>query len=483
MHLITTALVAALDTDAGGLHHGGDAVGRAYGQLKVLLLRRFGADADLAGLLGDLERDPGALSRQAMLDDMIEQGRPAAIGMTAASDADAEAQAEVWQALLDGADALLEQIRQAGEERGELGRTQRDHPKAEAGGAAITAAAAVPVPANYAVVQAWFATDRSMLGEGSDSDEADGVAPAQRFGGARGQLHYGLCEVSIPRDHRMGELEAPSLLRLEFRPDPAKHVVLLDVQVQDTDTFFAALRARIGQSAKREALLFVHGYDTTFEDAARRTGQMAYDLGFAGAPVFYSWPSPGLVSAYVEDGGNMEWSQAHLKAFLADFLQRCDANSVYLIAHSMGSRGLSRAVAELMAEQPTLVPRLREIILSAPDIDAAVFRDDIAPALARGGRPVTLYASSRDLAMAASEKLNGYPRAGDSGAGLVVVEGVETIDATGVDTGFLKHSYFGENRSALSDMFYLISTGARAAQRFGLVEVDTAAGMHWAFKR
>jgi esterase/lipase superfamily enzyme len=327
---------------------------------------------------------------------------------------------------------------------------------------------------NYAVALVHFATDRQFSGV------AD---PARQFGGGRGELRYGSCEVSIPRDHRLGELEAPSLLRLEFRQNPAKHVVLLDTTLQPAAAFLASLSARVRASPQRNAFIFVHGYKVTFEDAARRTGQMAYDLGFEGAAVFYSWPSQGLLSGYLVDASNIEWSQSHIKAFLLDFLAGSAAENVYLIAHSMGSRALARAVAGIIAERPDLAAKLREIILTAPDIDAAVFRSDIAPALASGGRPVTLYASSDDLALEASEKINGYPRAGDSGDGLVVVKGVETIDATGVDTGFVKHAYFADNRSALSDMYYLIKTGARAAQRFGLVEIDTTAGRHWAFKK
>jgi len=54
-----------------------------------------------------------------------------------------------------------------------------------------------------------------------------------------------------------------------------------------------------GHGARKPGvLLFVHGYNVSFEDAARRTGQLAYDLGFEGPTVFFSWPSRGSVTAY-----------------------------------------------------------------------------------------------------------------------------------------------------------------------------------------
>ena len=330
-----------------------------------------------------------------------------------------------------------------------------------------------PPKPNYAVVRTFFATDRNLTGRSK---------PDEMFGGGRSTLTYGTCEVSIPRDHRIGGLESPSIWRLEFREDPEKHVVLLNATISSKDEFFVDMAARIHKSARNSAFLFVHGYNVTFEDAARRTAQISYDLTFKGAPIFYSWPSQGKTLAYTVDEQNIEWAEANLRGFLDDFFARSDAQNVYLIAHSMGNRALTRAVASLLTDKPDVRNRLKEVILAAPDIDADVFKRDIAPALTSTGQPVTLYASSEDLALAASKKIHGYPRAGDSGKGLVVVAGIETIDATGMDTGFLRHAYFAETRSVLSDMFYLIRDGRRADQRFGLRHIDTPAGRYWEFK-
>lgn len=325
----------------------------------------------------------------------------------------------------------------------------------------------------YATVKVFYATDRNLTANKN---------PSEMFGANRSQLKYGTCEVSIPRDHRMGELESPSIWRLEFREDASKHVVLLSVANTSKDKFFGDIRARVSKSKKNNAFIFVHGYNVSFEDAARRTAQITYDLGFDGAPTFYSWPSQGSTPAYTVDEQNIEWAQANLKKFLEDFFTRSEAQNIYLIAHSMGNRALTRALVSLLNDKPALRTRLKEVILTAPDIDADVFKRDIAPALTATGRPVTLYASSTDLALAASKKVHGYPRAGDSGQGLVVVSGIETIDATLTDTSLLGHSYFAETKSVLSDMFYLIGNGKRADQRFGLRSVDGEAGRYWEFK-
>lgn len=348
----------------------------------------------------------------------------------------------------------------------------------------VQSGAAVPVDrnsdkgvtknANYTVVQTFFATDRNVTG----SKKPDAV-----FGTQRAALSYGVCEVSIPRDHRMGELESPSIWRLEFQKKPSKHVTLLTTSISAKDAFFSNLANQIKKSAKDSAFIFIHGYNVTFEDAARRSAQMAYDLNFDGVPIFYSWPSQGRESRYTVDEQNIEWTQANLRRFLEDFFARSQAQNVYLIAHSMGNRALTRAVASLLNDQPSVRSRLKEIILTAPDIDADVFKRDIAPALTAAKRPITLYASSKDKALMASKKVHGNPRAGDSGSSLIIVPGIETIDATGTDTSFLGHSYFAETRSVLSDLFYLIRNEQRADNRFGLHRIDSQQGRYWKFVR
>ena len=328
----------------------------------------------------------------------------------------------------------------------------------------------------YAIVRVFFATDRNRTKNGSK--------PKNVFGNNRSSaLSYGFCDVSIPRDHRMGEIESPSIWKLEIREDPNKHVVVLRAIPQSKDQYFADIVKRVSASPSSSAFLFVHGYNVSFEDAARRTAQIAYDLGFEGAPVFYSWPSQGTTSAYLVDEQNIEWTQPNLKTFLEEFFFHSDAQCVYIIAHSMGNRALTRAVASLLAEKPSLKERLKEVILTAPDIDADVFKRDIAPALAASGRPITLYASKNDIALLASKKVHGSPRAGDSGQGLIVLSPIETVDASDVDTSLLGHSYFAESRSVLSDIFYIIRNNQRADSRFGLSGINTKEGRYWVFKQ
>ena len=187
-----------------------------------------------------------------------------------------------------------------------------------------------PMPEEYVIVDVYYATDRKEISCSPESLE---------FGSDRGTMSYGASQISIPREHKMGELEEPSIFKFEFREDPRKHVVLLDLKKLEALNYFKRIREKINNSKYKSALIFVHGYNVSFEDAARRTGQITYDLNFDGLSVFYSWPSDGKTAKYMDDEADIQWSQTNIERFLLDFTSKSDAENIYLIAHSMGNRG------------------------------------------------------------------------------------------------------------------------------------------------
>jgi len=297
-----------------------------------------------------------------------------------------------------------------------------------------------------------------------------------------GDLSFGYCYVSIPKDHRMGEMEAPSKWRLEFRPNPEKHIVLMSAAKTTREQFFSDINGVLADTKGSNAFVFVHGFNVSFEDAARRTAQMAYDLEFKGVPVFFSWPSQGNIPSYTVDERNIEWAEADMKSFLLDFLRNSHADNVYVIGHSMGTRALSRSIASIGVEDPASARKIRGVILAAPDIDAVVFKRDIAPKLIGTGRNVTMYASSNDEALGLSKKIHGYQRAGDTTGELVIVSGMDTIDASNVDTSLVGHTYYGDNRSIISDMHYLLKSQLPVQDRAGLSSAGKAPALYWVFK-
>lgn len=326
-----------------------------------------------------------------------------------------------------------------------------------------------PEDSAKALVRVLYATNRNLIEES--------MTCAGMFGTDRAKLSYGYCDVSIPPDHRIGRIESPSWFSFEFREDPNKHIVLLGGRVFSKENFEDLYSSLQEDGA---SFIYVHGYNVGFEDAAKRTAQMAYDLKFKGVPVFFSWPSKNTFEAYPVDEATVDWAQIGLYGFLVEYLKRDDVKKVYLIAHSMGNRAVTKSIVRLYEQHPDLKMKIQEIVLAAPDIDTGVFSDEIAPAIAIGGRPVTLYASSKDRALIASKKFHDHSRIGDS-TEMSVFPGIETIDASLIDTDFLGHSYYGDSDSVIADMFTLFGNGKRAPERFRLKEYSTSTGIYWKF--
>ncbi len=323
----------------------------------------------------------------------------------------------------------------------------------------------------HALVDVGYATDRTA----TTPDEG-------YFSAGRGELTFGIAQVSMPDDHRMGALENPRWWRLEFRPNPDKHVAVMSVGELERDRFIERMRESIAGDASNDALLFVHGYNVAFVDALRRTAQLAKDLDFSGIAIAYSWPSEANHLKYTVDEANVRWSQPHFLEFLELCVRDLGLDSVQIIAHSMGSRLLGEILGQspdigLQAEEA----RLTQTIFAAPDIDSDTFCD-LAKQFTHEQRRCTLYSSSNDKALKASKAVHKHPRAGDSGARLIVVPGVDTVDASEVDTSLLGHSYFGDTRTLIGDLFGLIVDGKPPDKRFGLDAVGPDDARYWRFK-
>ena len=348
----------------------------------------------------------------------------------------------------------------------------RDRPRA-----APSPSAAADGTQPYKTVQLFFGTDRNLTGA---------TAPADMFGEERGhRLIYGTCQVSIPRGHQPGEVESPFIFGHLFE-SPTRHVVLLTVTLRTQDQVLAEMADKLAGRPQRKAFVFVHGFNNSFEDAARRTAQIYNDVQFDGVPLFYSWPSKAKLTDYSADTNNADQAVGYLKTFLRDLTIRGGFDSITLVAHSMGSRALTRAFMELADElPPNQLAVFSELILAAPDIDADVFRNDIAPVLVAAGSPITLYASANDLAMLASKEFGGAPRAGDTRTGVLIFTGVETIDATKADTNLfwgVGHAYVADSPQMLHDLHDLVVAKLRAAKRQDLESVTTEQGAYWRFK-
>lgn len=311
-----------------------------------------------------------------------------------------------------------------------------------------------PNKTDVPINRVWFATNRKPEGDG--------------FGNARHRLTtLGVAHVAVPEHRPFGSTGSSfwqRLKRLEWRDD---HMRLQSLEQRQRDAFFAEIGARLQQAREEErsshALFFLHGFNTTFEEAAIRAAQLGVDLQIP-ATAFFSWPSRGSVAAYPADEATIEASEPAITRFLVDFAQNCGAEKVHVIAHSMGNRGLLRALQRIAANAETRGQvKFGQIFLAAPDVDRDLFLD-LARLFPDYGERTTLYASDGDKAVHLSARLHDAPRAGYFTPYTVTPE-VDTIAVPDFDVDLLGHGYFAQADALLHDIFDLMRHDEKPALR------------------
>jgi esterase/lipase superfamily enzyme len=326
-------------------------------------------------------------------------------------------------------------------------------------------------PVGALEVTTYYATNRKVTGN---------TSPASLYGAVfDANLQYGRAIVSIPPGHTPGNLELPTLWKLEREADPNKHFVLKAVQPLDADAARNEIADKLRSTGTSAVLLFVHGYNTSFADAALRTAQLAHDLSFPGLAMFYSWPSAGRALAYWQDEETSQLSEVVFDQLLTD-LSRLPVADIYIVAHSMGNRIVSAALRNRV-EQNKPTAHIRGLLLAAPDINAELFRTSIAPKIAAlQGTQTTIYAASEDLALRASKIVHGFKRVGETDGGVFVYPGFDTIDASSAANVIRSfgHSYLMDSSPVLADIKSIILKKLAANQR-GLSEVGTSPNFYW----
>lgn len=317
----------------------------------------------------------------------------------------------------------------------------------------------------------WYATNRrpnnsnnEALGYSGNSDERN--------------VHYGKIFVEIPDDY-LKELRSEGWLKLSFFKSPETKIkVRAPIPLARKD-FFADIRSELKPQSvdERAALIYLHGFQTTFEEAAQRAAGIGYHLKMP-VTAFFSWPSKGKLAGYEADRNSVEASDDQLANFLIGFAKESNANRVHIVAHSMGNYALLRAMFRpLMQAALRKGIRFGQIILAAPDVDARVFVRD-APLYVKVAERVTVYASSGDIALEASRKLAAHQRAGAMPPP-TIVPGIDTLDVTSVNMTLLGHSYVANEIAVLEDMHKLIAHNDPPRKRTRIAPKSSALGAYW----
>ncbi|MBL8818886.1 MAG: alpha/beta hydrolase [Planctomyces sp.] len=308
--------------------------------------------------------------------------------------------------------------------------------------------------------QVYFVTNReqAVIEEGMSD-------PDTFFGATTGPLSFGVCDVSIPYKRPPGTLPEPSVLKFEFSQDPAKHVVLMQIECVNEVQFWSSLSTSVSAGDDRQLLVYVHGFSASFRDAARRTAQMAYDMNYPGPAMFFSWPAGSSEEGlnrwnYTNDLRRADESRDAMVEILTQLAQRTGARRIHLVAHSMGNHLLTESL-RIMCDQaggPKKVqPMFDAIAMAAPDVNAQHFSKSTVNRIQGFSRQFTIYASRYDKALKFSEQLNGWKTLGSINEFSKEVDALDrwdVVDVSDVSSDLFStgHTYYGDMPEVMLDL-------------------------------
>jgi esterase/lipase superfamily enzyme len=254
---------------------------------------------------------------------------------------------------------------------------------------------------------------------------------------------------------------------------------------------------RLALAPRKEVVLFVHGYHSSFETAALTMGELCHFLGREFVCAIFTWPADnqgGIHLGYDVDRESSEYAIEDLVKLIRIVGRTPGVERVHLIAHSRGTDTLASALAHLSAEAYTLRSsperefHIGNVVLIAPDLDGDVavtkiFKVFSDPDLPFGesadpdalippapGLRVTFYVSPDDKAIATAGWLFGsVVRVGQLDVAMFTPEQVKAIGMLQVvdivqvrgTTDFFGHRYFVSNPQVSADLIAMLRYGLR----------------------
>jgi esterase/lipase superfamily enzyme len=300
------------------------------------------------------------------------------------------------------------------------------------------------------------------------------------------RTHYGRADVWVPKAHRRGETGRPFWRRwldLDFEGDD--YLVAQEPKSLQRDPFYVEIQKAVSDGGQSQALVFIHGFNVEFEEAAIRAAQIGWDLKVPGPTAFFSWPSRGKVlpDDYLEDGKMIERSKTALVEFLVEFARNSGAKNINIIAHSMGNRGLLQALQHIAADaQLRESVKFNQIILAAPDITKKVF-EQAAQVYAQLSTRTTLYTSKRDLALFAAPNFDQPGVRAGYFEPYTVAEGVNTIAVPNFNVDLLGHSDFAQADALLYDIEALCKHNEDPGSRSRIDRFEADGKQLWRLRR
>jgi len=264
------------------------------------------------------------------------------------------------------------------------------------------------------------------------------VAGGDMFSSERspdGAIGHAVIVVAIPPVHEPGFIQWPD----KAPGDPALSFTTASRSFLAPAAFLSDIDASLDNRAPtdRDILLFVHGYNTRFDEAVYRLAQFVHDASYKGIPALFSFPSDASLLGYVYDRDSAMGSRDALEETIRTLSQAPHLRRLNILCHSVGCLLTMETLRQAkIGGDATFGGKLGDVVMASPDIDVAVFRSQLRRLGGRMPSPTVIFVDSGDGALGIASAISGdQPRLGDydqaasfAGAGITIVD-LSRLDA------------------------------------------------------
>lgn len=262
---------------------------------------------------------------------------------------------------------------------------------------------------------------------------------------------------------------AMTIARAELTPPDSGRFSLASVGLSDWALdridLIGQQASALGQATSgRDVLIYVHGFNQTFEDAVLDAARLSDDIRFHGETLAFAWPSRAKLLDYGYDRDSAMWSRDAMHAVLDALLASPTTGRINIVAHSVGSMLAMEALRALYAERGQLAAdRIGALVFASPDIDMDVFTSSVEHIGPLAGK-ITVITASNDRALALSSWMaGGMTRVGAAQKAKLKLFGVHVIDASEEGWGLINHDLFLSNDQVRETIRQIIAKAARGA--------------------
>ena len=246
---------------------------------------------------------------------------------------------------------------------------------------------------------------------------------------------YARIDIAVPPDRMPGNIAWP---RKGRAANPTtEFVAVRDVDFTSAADFRSDLsKALVRKGGRRDAVVFVHGFNNNFAEGVVRLAQLGHDLGLSDTLVHYSWPSRANPLGYAYDRDSVLFARRGLNDLFHE-VDAAGARDILIVAHSLGAALTMEALQQMaIARDPILRNRISGIALISPDVDIDLFRDQMAT-IGKLPAPVVIFTSRKDKALSLAARLTGErARLGNiTDVGVLADLNVTVVDTSAFSTG------------------------------------------------